>query len=45
MFGVGSSKAGEKEAINAALAACRGKGAGTGCIISAIGPFMVRPKS
>ena len=45
IYGVGSSKLGEKEAIEAALAACRGKGAGTGCAISAIGPFLVRPKS
>ncbi len=45
IFAVGSSMEGEKEAINAALAACRGKGAGTGCVFSAIGPFMVRPKS
>ncbi|MBV9739962.1 MAG: adenylate/guanylate cyclase domain-containing protein [Hyphomicrobiales bacterium] len=44
-FGVGVSPEGEKEAINAALAACREKGSGMGCVISAIGPFMVRPKS
>lgn len=45
IFGVGASMEGEIQAINAALAACRDKGAGTGCVISAIGPFMVRPKS
>ncbi|MBW0005355.1 MAG: hypothetical protein JO216_17920 [Hyphomicrobiales bacterium] len=29
----------------AELAACREKGSGMGCVISAIGPFTVRPKS
>ncbi|MBV9751464.1 MAG: adenylate/guanylate cyclase domain-containing protein [Hyphomicrobiales bacterium] len=45
IFGIGTSSIGEKEAINAALVECRSKGAGTGCTISTIGPFMVKPKS
>jgi adenylate cyclase len=45
IFGIGSSKTSEIDAINAALTDCRTKGAGTGCAIVAIGPFMVKPKS
>jgi hypothetical protein len=44
IFGVGASAVGEKEAVDAALTACRGQGAGTGCDISAIGPYLVRAK-
>jgi adenylate cyclase len=42
--GVGSSQAGESGAIDAALAACRAKGNGTGCAVWAIGPYLVRAK-
>ncbi len=44
IFGVGTSGAGEREAMDAALAACRAQGTGTGCDISAIGPYLVRSK-
>jgi len=42
--GVASSKAGESEAMDGALAARRALGTGTGCAISAIGPYLVRQK-
>jgi hypothetical protein len=44
ILGVGASKAGEGEAMDAALGLCRAQGAGTGCAISAVGPYLVRPK-
>jgi adenylate cyclase len=42
--GVASSKNGESGAIDAALAACRTQGSGTGCAVWAIGPYIVKAK-
>jgi hypothetical protein len=44
IFGVASASAGEREAMDAALAACRAQATGTGCDIFAVGPYLVRPK-